>query len=137
MLKRIDHIGVLVEDLEAAKAFLTSMGLSMRLAIDTPNQGRIAAFFPCGNAEIEVIEDVDPKVKKEKLAGHRAKVEHIAIEVDDLRESLQALQGLGVTPNEHGVVSSRGRESAWTTPEATEGVMYQFVSYLDQSTLSS
>ena len=55
MLKRIDHVGVIVDDLEQARAFLTEMG--MRFDRDLVIPGRLrAAFYQCGETQIEVIE---------------------------------------------------------------------------------
>jgi methylmalonyl-CoA/ethylmalonyl-CoA epimerase len=129
MLKRIDHVGILVDDIASVTAFLTSLGLPLRSASGVPVQGRRVAVFDCGNCAIEVIEDVDEKAKLANLAGHKAKIEHVAIEVDDLRSTLEALSPLGVAPNEMGIVASPERETAFTAPKALEGVVCQFVAY--------
>jgi methylmalonyl-CoA/ethylmalonyl-CoA epimerase len=138
MLKGIDHVGVLVDDLEEAMAFLESLGFTLYKLAEAPARQRRAAFFDCGTGGgIELIQDLDADVSLRNLGQDKAKVEHIAIEVDDLTQTLAALAKLGINPDDHGIVrgpfKARDRETAWTEPGASTGLMYQFVAYSERT----
>jgi methylmalonyl-CoA/ethylmalonyl-CoA epimerase len=124
--KRIHHIGVIVDDLaEASKLLSQDFGLPVQPGV--VNENMRAAFFQCGDASIEMIEVLDPAARRARLgAGQRARIEHIAIEVDDLDATLSALQVLGVLPGAPPRVSNRYL-SVWTDPDTSDGVMYQFM----------
>jgi methylmalonyl-CoA/ethylmalonyl-CoA epimerase len=132
MLKRIDHIGVVVDDLAEAKRFLSDV---LQLPLDresdqTAQLGVKAAFFRCGDTEIELIEPVTPEVRSQRLGDDKARVEHIAIEVDELGPTMQALEGLGVRVTTDEPLTLGGRVTVFTRPESCDGVMYQFLQYL-------
>jgi methylmalonyl-CoA/ethylmalonyl-CoA epimerase len=128
MLKRIDHIGVLVDDLDEARRFLGgTLGLPETRTVDATPIKRRGVFFKCGDAEIEVIEDLDPAVRQQKLGGRKAVIEHIAIQVDDLPETHRALAGLGIRADATGQVQIGPRLHFWTDPDTTDGVVYQFL----------
>jgi hypothetical protein len=96
--------------------------------------GRIekTAFFRCGDAEIELIEPVDAEHRRERLGGNiRARVEHIAIEVDDLANAIQALEGMGVRATTDEPIEVGGRLNVFTRPETSGDMMHQFLQYLD------
>lgn len=125
-LNRIDHIGVIVDDIDEAKALLgQGFGLEPGPVVD--REDLRTAFFTCGDVSIEVIQLADPEARRVRLGdGQRARIEHIAIEVDDLDATLRALEALGVRPNAPPRLSG-SRLTVWTDPESSDGVMYQFV----------
>ena len=126
MLKRIDHIGVIVDNLEEAQAFLTGMGMEFDRALEFP--GRLkAAFYRCGEIQVEVIEITDGAEREARLRGEKARIEHIAIEVDELASTLAALQGLGVRANSPEPVRIGANLNVWTTEESCDGVSYQLI----------
>jgi methylmalonyl-CoA/ethylmalonyl-CoA epimerase len=81
----------------------------------------------CGDVSIEVIEIRDQEARLARLGEHQqARIEHIAIEVDDLEATLRALEALAVRPKAPPRLSG-GRLTFWTEPQSSDGVMYQFV----------
>src|SRR5436309_16065633 len=97
MLKGIHHIGVIVDDLESAKRFLGgTLNLSLQRELDSPERAMRAAFFRCAEVDIEVIEMTEPEARRKRLGDTQARIDHIAIEVDDLVKSLAALGEVGV-----------------------------------------
>lgn len=126
---RVDHIGILVDSLEGAKRFLGEEGLGLRLVreMDVESLQRRVAFFQCGDVQLEVIEPYGEGARERDLGGERARIEHIAVEVDDVRPALEALAGLGVKTDGRGVARVGDRETAWTDAATTDGVVYQLV----------
>jgi methylmalonyl-CoA epimerase len=55
-IKRIDHIAIVVDDLDSALAFWRdSLGLELQAVEDIPEQGSIVAFMPAGGSEVELV----------------------------------------------------------------------------------
>jgi methylmalonyl-CoA/ethylmalonyl-CoA epimerase len=128
VLKRIDHVGVIVEDLARAKAFLEGMGLQLERELDLPERAVKAAFYRCGDGMIEMIEPTTDEARKSRLGeGNRARIEHIAIEVDSIAKTLEAVRGLGVEITTDDPVPVGPNLNVWTRPETSEGVQYQIL----------
>ena len=126
MLKRIDHVGVIVDDLAEAEKFLGE-GLGMKKHREIQIPGRLnAAFYTCGEVQIEVIEVTDPREREGRLGSDKARMEHIAIEVDDLGRALEALKGLGVKGTTPEPVRIGANLNLWSDPETTDGYQFQF-----------
>ncbi len=129
MFRRVNHIGIVVNDLAEVRRWLREVfGLSMSRTVDLA-EGRIhGEFYPCGDIDIEVIEIGDPEVRRRRLGdGRQARIEHIAVEVDDLGASLSRLTSLGVrttTPEPRRIGNSL---HAWTVEETTGGIAFQLI----------
>ena len=128
LVKRVHHIGVAVADLERGKELLGGkLGLPLVREHRATGDGPSAAFFRCGEVEIELLEHSRPEDRREWLGGdgRLGRIEHIAIQVDDLETTLAALRELGVTgdpvrPGPLGV-------SARTNPDTTTGIVLQLL----------
>ncbi len=126
MLKRIDHVGVIVDDLEEGKRFLTDvLGLSLDREFDQKDRGSKVAFFRCGDTEIELIEVADRKRSEEVREGKPARIDHIAFEVDDLSSTVANLGRSGIETTEMEPRRLGAATSYWTKPETSDGVAYQ------------
>ena len=129
MFQRLDHVGIIVDNLDEAKNFVTAaFGLQLDRELDLPERGVKAAFFQCGEAQIELVEVTDPDSRLERLGeGNQARVEHIAIEVDSLHDALSSLEKLGVRPTSPEPTHLGKDQHAWTQASTSRGVMYQFI----------
>jgi len=125
-LKRIDHVGVIVDSLERARVLLEE-GFGLPSIRQILRDDLKASFFRCGNAEIELIEILDPAMRERRLGdGRAARVEHIALEVEDLSSVLAALASLGIETTGPPQVSP-AYTTVWTEADTSGGVMYQFL----------
>jgi methylmalonyl-CoA/ethylmalonyl-CoA epimerase len=129
LFQRIDHIGVVVDSLADAQRWL---GEVFRLPIQRTveiAEGRIrAAFYSCGDAAIEVLEIGDPEVRRRRLGPDaQARIEHIAVEVENLQAALASLAPLGVRTTEPEPRRVGDNLNVWTVAETTGGVSYQLV----------
>ena len=128
---RFDHVGILVEDLAAACAFAREV-----LALGEPTEVRVdeyglsAAFFPLGAGRLELLRFDEPGDRLP--AGERVRIDHVAVQVDDLEAEAERLRGHGVrfqgalSPEEvTGPVEMRDRRHLWTKPETAGGFMLQ------------
>ncbi|MFI6054533.1 VOC family protein [Streptomyces violascens] len=130
MLKHIDHIGVVVDDLFRAKKFLESLGMTLELEREVPERHVKAAFYGCGNgARIELIQPTTGEARERRLgAGNKARIEHIAVEIDeDIETAMSAIRGLGVDFVAQQPVAIDGNLNAFTQPNTSEGIQFQLV----------
>jgi len=125
MLKKIDHIGIAVADLEVARRFFEG-ALGLEPSWESTSERAKVAFFRLGESEIELVEFLTPDRRDATLRGEPlGRLDHLAIEVDDLAGASSRMRAEGVRHGDE-VRSSRG-VSVQTEPETTSGVALQFV----------
>jgi methylmalonyl-CoA/ethylmalonyl-CoA epimerase len=128
VLNRIDHIGVIVDDLDKARAFLESLGLTLERTEDVPERQVKLAFYHCGDGRIEIIEPTSAQARATRLGeGNEARIEHIGVEVDDVSVAMTAIMGLGVQLTTDSPVPVGPNLNAWTRPETSSGIQFQLV----------
>jgi catechol 2,3-dioxygenase-like lactoylglutathione lyase family enzyme len=128
---RLDHVGILVDDLDRASAFATEvLGLGEPTAVRVEEFGLSAAFFPLGAGRLELLRFDEPGDRLPP--GERVRLDHFAVEVDDLDAEAERLRGHGVrfrgplTPEQvQAPVEMRGRRHLWTVPETAGGFLLQ------------
>ena len=59
-LKRVDHIGIAVKNLEDAVKFYESLGFKATGYETVEEQKVKVAFLPCGDSELELLESTEP-----------------------------------------------------------------------------
>jgi methylmalonyl-CoA/ethylmalonyl-CoA epimerase len=127
-IKRIDHIAILTDDLDASLAFWRdTLGLKLTHVTDVPDEGSIVAFLPTGGSEIELVK---PTTTDSGLARYLEKrgpgMHHVCLEVDDLAEIIARLKEKGLQLiNEEPRTSSDGRKYAFIHPKSTHGVLVE------------
>lgn len=129
MFKRIDHVGVVVHDLDAALAtYCDSLGFRLLERIAIPEQLVEAAFLDTGNSTLELIAPTDTESGTARFLQNRGEgTHHVCFEVDDIEAALKSLRQDGVrlvdeAPRQgvHGLV-------AFVHPKATHGVMLELL----------
>ncbi len=127
-MKRVDHIGIVVDDIAQAKEFAARvLGMELQREFSLPEQSALAAFFTLGDFRFEFIQVTDPELRRKRLGeGAEARIEHIAIQVDDLDATISALrdQGIETTTPEPWIVGVN--RNIFTSDPTTDGVRYQF-----------
>lgn len=129
MIGRIDHIGVVVDDLEEAKRFVgDTLGFELTRELDLPDRGIKAAFLAGGPVSLELIEVSAPEARRQRLGTDaEARLEHVAIEVDDLDAAARELRARGVRTTTDQPAVTAGVASLWTVPATSDGVVYQLL----------
>jgi putative monooxygenase len=124
-IKRLEHVAIVVDDLDEAARFLQER-FALERDGDADGPGLRTAFFtPGSGARVEIIEATDPEMRRRRLGeGNAARIEHVAFEVDDLDAAIETLEALGVAITEPPRRSGRHR-TTWTVPATTDGVMFQ------------
>jgi len=128
MMKKIDHIGVAVENLnEAMRLYNESLGLKIEGTEEVKEQKVKVAFIPVGESRIELIESTDPNGPIAKFIERKGEgIHHIALEVDNIEEALQKLKERGVQLiDEKPRIGAHKMKIAFLHPRSTKGVLLE------------
>ena len=128
MIKRINHIAIIVPDLEGALAFWRdTLGLDLTHTEDVPSQESLVAFLPVGEGEVELVKPTTETSGAAKFLAKRGPgLHHIALEVDDLEALLARLKAKGVRLiNDIPVEAAGGNRAAFIHPESASGVLVE------------
>jgi methylmalonyl-CoA/ethylmalonyl-CoA epimerase len=126
MIKKIDHIGIAVSDLdEALKLYRDTLGLKVEKTEDFG--GMRIAFLPIGDTEFELLQPTDPDGALAKFVEKRGEgVQHIALRVDDVAKSLEELKAKGLRViDEKPRPGAGGASIAFFHPKSTGGVLLE------------
>ena len=128
----LDHVGVVVTDLEGAIALYTSV-FGMRVTHRAGNEhlGIVAAFLDMGGAEVELIAPTrsDSMVSK-FLADRGPGLHHVAYTVPDIRKALADAKSQGLELiDEEPRVGLHGVPIAFIHPRSVGGVLTELVEH--------
>ena len=124
----LDHIGIAVDDLDAALAFYSdALGLEVEATEDVPSQGVRAHFVRVGSAALELLEATSEESPIRRFVTRRgAGLHHITLRVDDIAAALARLKARGVrlvdeTPRD----GAEGALVAFVHPASAHGVLVE------------
>lgn len=129
MFTRIDHIGIVVNNLdESLKTYCEQLGFRLLERVAIPEQLVEAAFLDAGNGTIELIAPTDSTSGTARYLQNRGEgTHHVCFAVDDIVAALAQLRAQGVrlideTPRHgvHGLV-------AFVHPKAAHGMMIELL----------
>lgn len=130
MALNVHHVGIAVEDLDAAiERYAALFGATVEHRETVEDQGVEAASLQVGSSRIELLRPLGPDTPVGKFLAKRGPgMHHVAFEVADLSGELERLRAEGVqlideTPR-RGMF---GLQVAFVHPEATGGVLAEFV----------
>ena len=127
-IKRINHVAVVVDDMEKALRFWRdALGMDLHELRDVPAERSQVAFLPLPGSEVELVK---PTTDDSGIAKYLAKrgpgMHHICLEVDDIDEMLKQLQSKSIRLiNEEPRTAADGKKYAFIHPESTAGVLVE------------
>ncbi len=132
MPKRIDHVAIIVRDIEQALVFYRdTLGIIPGEIKDVPTEEVRIAFLPMGGPGGSEIELVQPTSSTSSLARYLEKrgegLHHICLEVDNIDAALADMQAKGA-PALDSVprVAAEGR-AIFIHPKAANGVLLELL----------
>jgi len=137
MITKIDHIGVVVSDIEEAlKVYQQALGLSLARIQERPDQAVTIAFLPTGESEIELVQPVTSDSGVAKFLQKRGEgIHHLCLEVDDIEEALAKLREKGLQLiDEMPRTGPEGERFAFIHPKSTHGVLIELYEYPKSTT---
>jgi methylmalonyl-CoA/ethylmalonyl-CoA epimerase len=127
----IHHLGVAVEDLEAAvDTYARLFGAEVEHRGTMEDQGIKAASMRVGDGRVELLEPLGSDTPVGRFLAKRGPgMHHVAYEVTDLAASLSELAGAGAELiDERPRTGLFGLEVAFVHPESVHGVLSEVVS---------
>ena len=130
MFGRIDHIGVAVEDIDAAISLYEGsfeMELAHRETVES--QGVEAVLLDVGEGHVELLRPLGPDTPVGKfMAKNGAGLHHVAYAVDDIDATLEQLAAAGLQLiDSKPRVGIRDSRVAFLHPRSTGGVLTEIV----------
>jgi methylmalonyl-CoA epimerase len=130
MLSSIDHIGVAVEDIEAALAlYRDALGMPLVHRETVESQGVDAALLDVGDGHIELLQPLGADTAVGKFLARRGPgLHHVAYRVVSVTDTLDALRAAGLRLiDERPRTGIRGSQVAFVHPASTGGVLTEIV----------
>lgn len=127
-MKKIEHIGIAVKDIEVSNAlFKLLFGKEHYKIEDVESEGVKTSFFKCGPNKIELLQatkDDSPIAKFIEKKGEG--IHHIAFAVDDIESEIERLKAEGFQMIHN--IPKKGADNkiiAFLHPKATNGVLVE------------
>jgi methylmalonyl-CoA epimerase len=130
VLRRIDHIGVAVEDLDAAlKLYGDDLAMATAHRETVEEQGVEAVLLDVGENHVELLRPLSEDTPVGKfLAKKGPGLHHVAYQVEDIDAELARLKEEGIRMiDETPRVGIRSSRVAFVHPSATGGVLTELV----------
>ena len=130
MLKKIYHLGYVVEDIEAAARFYEEhFDAALGEPEEVEEQGIVATMFEVGESMIELVQPTRPDSPVGKFLEKRGEgFHHVAFKVDDLEAALRDLKENGVELiDEEPRIGAGGTRMAFLHPRGAHGVLTELV----------
>ena len=130
--KRIDHVAIIVRDLEQALLFYRdTLGIIPSEVKDVPTEQVRIAFLPLGEpggSEIELLEPTAANASLNAFLEKRGEgLHHICLEVDDIDAALQELQDKDAPVlDKQPRLAAEGR-AIFLHPKGTHGVLLELL----------
>ncbi|MTI82430.1 MAG: methylmalonyl-CoA epimerase [Firmicutes bacterium] len=128
MIKKIDHIGIAVKDMDASLKFYEEvLGMKAEGTEVVEEQKVKTAFIPTGESEVELLESTSPDGPIAKYIEKKGEgIQHIAYRVDDIEKALEELKAKGVKLiDEKPRRGAGGAKIAFLHPKATFGTLVE------------
>ena len=132
MPRRIDHVAIIVRNIEQALAFYRdTLGITPREIKEVPTEQVRIAFLPMGGpggSEIELIEPTNPDSSLARFLEKRGEgLHHICLEVDDIDTALADLQARGAPVLDNQPRRAAEGRAIFLHPKGTHGVLLELV----------
>jgi methylmalonyl-CoA/ethylmalonyl-CoA epimerase len=128
MIKKIDHIAVVVPNLEeAAKFYEEFLDLSLADVEEIEGMDTKVGFFSIGGTKIELVQPTKQETGLAKFLANRGPgIHHICLEVDDIEADLKAYKERGAllideTPRK----GAHGMKVGFIHPKTSGGVLIE------------
>ena len=132
MPRRIDHVAIIVRNIEQALVFYRdTLGITPSEIKEVPTEQVRIAFLPMGGpggSEIELIEPTTPDSSLTRFLEKRGEgLHHICLEVADIDAALAEMQEKGVPVLDKQPRIAAGGRAIFLHPRGTNGVLLELL----------
>ncbi len=125
MIKRINHVGVIVNNLdETLRVYDKIFGLKPSTVKSAMEGKARVAFVPVGDGEIELIQPLDPKLPQSEFLQKRGQgIHHLSLSTDNIESEVERMRRHGVVfAAEEPKIGAHGVKIIFTKPETTDNI---------------
>lgn len=128
MIKKINHIGIAVKDLNNAIEFYRKLGLEVSGREVVESQKVTVAFIPVGDTRIELLAATSEDSPIAKFIEKKGEgIHHIALDVDDTKAHIQKALENNIEPiDKEPRPGAHDSLIAFLHPKYTGGVLLEF-----------
>ena len=128
--KRIDHIAIVVQDLDAVlRVYCDVLGLPLERVEEVPAEKVKVAFLPLpeGGGEIELVQPTSDDTGIARFLAKRGEgMHHICFEVDDIEAAMTQMTAAGLQIlEEEPRTGSQGQKYVFIHPKSAHGVLIE------------
>jgi methylmalonyl-CoA epimerase len=125
----IDHLGIAVKSLAAAKSIYENLGLSVSPEETIEHEKVRLVMIPVGESRFELLEPTSDDSTIAKFIAKRGEgLHHVCLKVPDLRAALERLRKDGVRlVSEEIKTGAGGHQYVFVHPSSTGGVLLELV----------
>jgi len=129
LIKKIDHIGIAVKNLDEAVEIYKKLGFELKEIEEVAEQKVKVAMLPAGESKIELLEATSEDSAIAKFLEKRGEgIHHIAVGVEDIEKALENAKNNGLQLiDEKPRIGAGGKKVAFVHPKSTKGVLLEFV----------
>ncbi len=129
MIGAAHHVGIAVQDLDAAIDRYRAFGLSLDYVEEVPGQGAKVAFLKAGAVHVELVAPTGPDTNVARFLARRGEgLHHLAFSVADIPSELVRLEKLGFALIDRAPrPGAHGRLVAFLHPRSAHGVLLELI----------
>ena len=127
-MKKIEHIGIAVKDIEASNELFAKLYGKSHYKIEAlESEGVKTSFFEVGPNKIELLEATNPESTIAKFIEKKGEgIHHIAFAVTDIKAEIKRLKSEGfIVLNETPKKGADNKLVAFLHPKSTNGVLIE------------
>ena len=128
MIKRLEHIGIAIKDMETSNALFESLlGVAPYKEEEVASEYVKTSFFKTGESKIELLEATAPESAIAKYLEKRGEgIHHIAFEVDDIYAEMERMRQEGFRLlNEQPKKGADNKLVCFIHPKSANGVLVE------------
>lgn len=127
-MKKVDHIGIAVKNLDETIPYYTeTLGLKVLKIEEVASESVRVAFIDAGNVKLELLEPMSEQSAIYSFIEKKGEgIHHIAFGVEGIEERMNELREKGVRIlNEQPKIGAGGAQVSFLHPKSSFGVLYE------------
>lgn len=130
MLRKVEHIGIAVKDLEKSNEVFAKLFGKNHYKLEKVESEKVStSFFMLGETKIELLESQNPDSAIGKFIEKRGEgIHHIAFDVEDIQAEIKRLQDEGFAFTKENPEPFRGADNklvCFLHPKSTNGILIE------------
>jgi methylmalonyl-CoA/ethylmalonyl-CoA epimerase len=128
MLKKIDHIAIVVKDIDkAAKSYADMFGFKVTEKRPGPGGEFVSAMLALGDMRLELFQPLKPGSHMKFLEEKGGGLHHVSFLTDDIMKEIKTLKSQGKKLQNEEPIQLPNAKIAFVHPSAAENVLIELV----------